>query len=322
MALSSGSLLPAKTGFKPSPFHPFLKPLQRSGGGIHFWPASRIVRDGAGLGPILARSGDLEVRLATTARDIRKAQRLRFKVFYQEMSAVPDAISLFSRRDMDDYDDLCDHLLVIDHAAKAKPFRPQKPRVVGTYRLLRQSIANAHKGFYTASEFNIQPIIAANPDLKFLELGRSCVLKPYRTKRIVELLWQGIWSYVTHHQIDVMFGCASLEGTDPRQLAVPLSFLHHYAQSPDLWRAKAVPERFVSMNLMDKDDFDAKAALKALPPLIKGYLRVGATFGEGAVIDHQFNTIDVLVMLPVSAIAARYVNHFSQGAVERAVPVL
>ncbi|WP_422679927.1 GNAT family N-acetyltransferase [Chelatococcus albus] len=269
---------------------------------------------GQGLSPVLGRIGSLEVRLATSKKEIKKAQRLRYHVFYEEMSAIPNAASLLARRDKDEYDAICDHLLVLDHDAPRKPFRQAKPKVVGTYRLLRQEVADRHFGFYTAGEFDIQPLIDANPGMRFLELGRSCVLKPYRNKRTVELLWHGIWTYVLHHRIDVMLGCASLEGTDPNHLALPLSFLHHYALAPREWRARAVGERYVAMDRLPKDAVDQKAALHALPPLVKGYLRLGATFGEGAVIDRQFGTTDVLVVLPVSAINPRYIEHFGPGA--------
>ena len=181
---------------------------------------------------------------------------------------------------------------MLDHAAPSNlgeptrklrgiPARTAEPAVVGTYRLLRQEVAERHFGFYTQSEYDIAPILAAHPTKRFLELGRSCVLGPYRTKRTVELLWHGIWAYVLHHRIDVMLGCASLEGTDPDKLALPLSFLHHHASAPTDWRARALDERYVPMGRLDKAAIDPKSALHALPPLIKGYLRIGATFGDG-----------------------------------------
>jgi L-ornithine Nalpha-acyltransferase len=286
-----------------------------SGAAVRLVPGvERPVRGPAGLDPVLGRIGSLEVRLATTAREIRRAQRLRFKVFYGEMSAMPSGASFLLRRDVDDYDSFCDHLLVLDHDVKPKAFRKPKPEVVGTYRLLRQDVADRHGGFYTAGEYEISGIIDRNPGLRFLELGRSCVLKPYRTKRTVELLWHGIWAYVLHHRIDVMIGCASLEGTDPNHLALPLSFLHHHARAPENWRARAVAERYRPMDLLAQEAVDPKAALHALPPLIKGYLRLGAVFGDGAVIDRQFGTTDVLVILPVSAINPRYIGHFGATA--------
>ena len=268
-----------------------------------------------GLDPSLGRIGSLEVRLATRKSEIRRAQRLRYKVFYEEMAAVPSGLAMLKRRDIDAYDAVCDHLLVVDHAAmKAKPFRKPRPKVVGTYRLLRGDRAEDTLGFYSAGEFDIGPLLDRHPGKRFLELGRSCVLKPYRTKRTVELLWHGIWAYVLHHRIDAMFGCASLEGTDPDRLALSLSFLHHHARAPEPWRACALPERFVPMDRIAPEAIDPKAALQALPPLVKGYLRIGATFGDGAVIDRQFGTTDVLVVLPVAGIAARYIDHFGPGA--------
>jgi putative hemolysin len=288
----------------------FLKPLQKGGSAaIAFFPGAKrnagAVRN-RGLGPILGRYGSMEVRLAARAKDIRRAQRLRFRVFYDELAALPTPASLLTRRDFDEYDALCDHLLVIDHAAAS--------RVVGTYRLLPQDVADRNFGFYSAAEYDLEPVLDANRAMRFLELGRSCVLPAYRTKRTVELLWHGIWTYVLHHRIDVMIGCASLEGTDPARLALPLSYLHHYAPAPARWRVRAVSGRHVPMNLLDKDAINPKAALRALPPLIKGYLRLGATFGDGAVIDRQFGTTDVFVTLPVAAISPRYVAHFGPDA--------
>jgi putative hemolysin len=129
----------------------------------------------------------------------------------------------------------------------------------------------------------------------------------YRDKRTVELLWHGIWAYVRHHRIDVMFGCASLEGTDPAQIGDQLALLNAQAGERGEWAASAHGPRFVRMDLPCGDP---KAALKALPPLLKGYLRIGAVIGDGAVIDHQFGTTDVLIVLPVSRINPRYVAYY------------
>ncbi len=256
--------------------------------------------------------GALEVRLAQEKREVRRAQKLRYRVFYRDGCAIADAATLLARRDKDAFDRICDHLMVIDHAAKPS-MRGRQP-VVGTYRLLRQEVAELNGGFYTENEFDISGLIDRHPGLRFLELGRSCVLPRYRTKRTVELLWQGIWTYVCQHRLDVMIGCASFEGTDPDRLALPLSFLHHYAQAPATWRASAHPARRIEMNRMAKEAIDPKAALRELPPLIKGYLRLGAFIGDGAVIDHQFGTTDVLIVMPVSAISARYIEHFGGDA--------
>jgi len=259
----------------------------------------------------LGRLGALEVRLARTSAEIRQAQKLRYDVFYKEMSATADATAYFVRRDIDLFDAVCDHLLVIDHGA---PKMRKVPAIVGTYRLLRQDIAERTGGFYSAGEFDIESLVARHRDLKFLELGRSCVQPPYRNKRTVELLWHGIWTYVLEHRIDVMIGCASLDGIDPDRLALPLSFLHHYARAPETWRTVALPRRYIELNRMPKAAVAPKSALQMLPPLIKGYLRLGAFVGDGAVIDRQFGTTDVLIILPVSAIRSRYITHFGPGA--------
>jgi putative hemolysin len=260
---------------------------------------------------IYGRMGSLEVRLARKKSEIRQAQRLRYKVFYEEMSAVPSALAMLSRRDEDQFDPVFDHLLVIDRGDAANGRRWRRARVVGTYRVLRQDVADLNDGFYTQGEYNILPLIQAKGgDYSFMELGRSCVLKPYRNKRTLELLWQGVWSYVREHGVDVMVGCASFEGTDPRAHATALSFLYHNALAPEDWRVRAHEHLRVDMNMLPADAVNARAALKALPPLIKGYLRLGAYIGDGAVIDHQFGTTDVLVILPVKAIKTRYFAHF------------
>ena len=264
--------------------------------------------------PTLGRIGSLEVRLARSVGEVKKAQTLRYHVFYEEMSAVADALTLASGRDRDAFDALCDHMLVLDHDVPARPFRKPKPKIVGCYRLLRRDVAERHLGFYSAGEFDLQPMLDRHPEARMLELGRSCVLKPYRNKRTVELLWHGVWSYILSHRIDAMFGCASLEGTDPDRLALPLSFLAQNARAPEDWRVRAQPGRGVAMNRLPPDQVDLKAALHALPPLLKGYLRLGATFGDEAVVDHQFGTTDVLVIMPVASLSSRYVNYYGADA--------
>jgi putative hemolysin len=284
-----------------------------------FWPSARIVGVWPGVkafggltvldqryeaGKSLDRMGALEVRFARNAAEVRQAQRVRYQVFYDEGRARADIATLMVRRDVDAFDSVCDHLLVIDHDAE------NGPAVVGTYRLLRQDVAQRYGGFYSGIEFDIAGLIVQHPSMRFLELGRSCVLPPYRNKRTLELLWHGIGAYTAQNRPDVMIGCASLDGTDPDRLAQQLSFLHHFARAPEGWRAQALADRHVEMDRMPKEAIDQKAALRELPPLIKGYLRLGAYIGEGAVIDHQFGTTDVLIVLPVAAIKSRYISHF------------
>lgn len=260
---------------------------------------------------VLGRIGSLEIRLASKAKHVRSAQKLRYQVFYDEMSASPNPLTFFSKRDIDPFDAICDHLMVVD---LAQPSAAVHPKIVGTYRLLRQSVARSRGGFYTEREFDVSKLLSRHETLEFLELGRSCVLPAYRDKRTVELLWHGIWTYVVRHRIDAMIGCASFEGTNADKLALPLSFLHHYSAAPESWHVQAQASRYVEMNRMRKKSIDIRAAMRTLPPLIKGYLRVGAFVGSGAVVDRQFGTTDVFIGLPVASINQRYLNHFGPGA--------
>lgn len=262
----------------------------------------------------LGRLGSLEVRLARSGDEVKQAQRLRYRVFYEEMSAVANARATFFGRDADPYDKFCDHLLVLDHDVVGGP------EIVGTYRLLRQEIAQKRKGFYSSGEFQIPNLVRRHNERSFLELGRSCVLKPYRTKRTVELLWHGIWRYFRQHDLDVMIGCASLEGTDPRRLAPLLGYLRSYSPTPEEWSVKAQPGRGIPLDKLvtEAEKTSGMAVLRALPPLIKGYLRLGAYICEDAVVDWQFGTTDVLIVLPVERINTRYINYYGADGTRHA----
>ncbi len=263
--------------------------------------------------PVLAAVGSLEVRLAETDAEVEAAQRLRYRVFYEEMSAVPSPAMKEACRDFDRFDEYCDHLLVVDRAIHEDD---GQPKVVGTYRLMRDGDAVRAGGFYTAGEYEITPMLAALPkEFRLLELGRSCVLKSYRAKPgSMQLLWRGVMSYVARFSVDLMFGCASLHGTEPEALSLPLSYLHHFHAMPDGMHVKARPELYVDMNLMAKDAIDPKEALRALPPMIKGYVRAGCGIGDGAVIDRQFGTTDVFIYFPVAKIDPRYRSRFGIAA--------
>ncbi len=244
------------------------------------------------------RAGNLAVRLAVSEEEIRAAQRLRYRIFYQEMAARPTPEMALEGRDFDGYDDIADHLLVIDSTEG----------VVGTYRLIRRESAARKGSFYTADEYEIGKLIAYPGEV--LELGRSCVDKTYRTGSTMQLLWRGIATYVYHHDIEIMFGCASLPGVDPDALDLPLSYLYHYHLAPQHLRPIALPERYTSMRRISADDLDPKQALAALPPLIKGYLRLGGFVGDGAVIDHQFHTTDVCVVVKTDLVTQKYHRHY------------
>jgi L-ornithine Nalpha-acyltransferase len=262
---------------------------------------------------ILAQRNGLTVRLATHVNDIGAAQRLRFKVFYEELTAKPDAPAAATRQDVDRFDAFCDHLLVIEDAAKVDDGTAvHDGRLVGTYRLLRQDVATAHGGFYTQDEFEIGPLLRRHSGLQFLEVGRSCVAEGFRGKPVAELLWQGIWNYVRHYKLDVMLGCASLAGTEADAIADELTFLAHASPAPEDWRVPALQHRRVEMKRKPISDVNQKAVIRSLPTLVKAYLRLGCYIGDGAVTDHQFNTTDVLIVLPVSAINPRYFNHYGQ----------
>lgn len=263
-----------------------------------------------------ARSGALEVRLARDEEEIKAAQRLRYSIFYEEMAARPTAQMRRERRDVDTYDAVCDHLLVIDHDL------PRGERVVGTYRMLREDVALRHGGFYSSQEYDLAPLADESVRRKMarqgklLELGRSCVRQDYRDNATISLLWKGLASYLHEHGISWMFGCASLHGTDPEEHVLPLAYLYHEHLCPADFMVRAVPERCVDMNRMARADIDVKEARRLLPPLVKGYLRLGCFIGDGAVVDHQFGTTDVFILLPVERVTKRYSMRFgTPGAV-------
>jgi len=255
--------------------------------------------------PVNIRAGDFELRLAESQAEVEAAQALRFRVFYEEMAAHPTAEMAVVRRDFDDFDEHCDHLLVIDHRHGAGA-----AGVVGTYRLLRRSAAARAGRFYSADEFDISPLQAHAGEI--LELGRSCVGADYRSRAVAQLLWRGVADYVLYHNITLMFGCASLPGVDPEQLAIPLSYLYHDHLAPPELRARALPNRHVAMDKLPTDAFDHKAALDSLPPLIKGYLRLGAFVGDGAVVDEQFHTTDVCIVVKTDWVTGRYYRHYTR----------
>ena len=253
--------------------------------------------------PVVA--GNQIIRLATSAGELDAAQALRYRVFYTEMGARPLPEMAPIGRDFDTFDAACDHLIVVDQQ------RPYETRVVGTYRLMRRENAGVAGGFYSASEFDIAKLV--NFPGSIMELGRSCVDAAYRDRATMNLLWRGLAEYMNSHGVDLMFGCASLPGTDPEQIKVQLSYLYHYHLAPEAIRSRALPGRYTNMSLMPKEAIDPKRALASLPPLLKGYLRVGGFVGDGAVIDHQFNTTDVCIIVKTDLIAGRYTRHYDLG---------
>ena len=254
-------------------------------------------------------SGPLQVRLAESEADIDAVQALRYRIFFETLGARPQIDTARRRRDFDRFDTDCDHLLVLDHCRGPGP-----EIVVGTYRLIRREASARLGGFYSAAEYDIAPFVAYPGEI--LELGRSCVDAGYRARSVMQLLWGGISAYVAHYDIAVMFGCASLPGTDPDALAAPLSFLYHHHLAPPALRARALPDRFVDMRRLDPAALDPARTLAALPPLIKGYLRLGGFVGDGAVIDEQFNTTDVCIVVKSDLVAEKYSRHYERQSKE------
>ncbi len=251
------------------------------------------------------RSGSLEVRLARSEADVRAAQSLRYSVFFEEMSARPTPAVAAARRDFDAFDEVCDHLLVIDNA------RGRGSRgVVGTYRLMRRAAAARIGRFYTGDEYDIGTLLQYPGEI--LELGRSCVNADYRNGYTMNMLWRGVAAYIFEHDVELMFGCASIPGTDPDALSLQLAYLWYYNLAPPGLRPRALPERFVDMRRMRQEDIDQREAMNALPPLIKGYLRLGGVIGDGAVVDTEFNTTDVCVIVKTDLVTDKYIRHYER----------
>jgi putative hemolysin len=253
------------------------------------------------------RAGNLGVRLARSEAEIDAVQALRFRVFYEEMGANPDPAAVATRRDCDAFDAVADHLLVVDHDLGDGP-----EAVVGTYRLIRRPAAEALGRFYSEDEYDITPLLAFPGTL--LELGRSCVASAWRTGGTMQLLWRGVSTYMFKHQIDLMFGCASLPGTDPEALAPQLSYLWQNHLAPEPIRPRALPHRYVEMNRMDMSGRSLRSVLGEMPPLLKGYLRVGGMVGDGAVLDHAFNTTDVCIVVQTQTTNRKYYDRFYMQA--------
>lgn len=247
----------------------------------------------------------ISVRLAESREDIEAAQRLRYKVFYEELNATPTEEMARLRRDLNEFDEVADLLVVTDDR-----LGEGAENIVGTYRLLRQEIAEKHGDFYTSDEFDISPLI--NSGASLLELGRSCVLEPYRTRPVLQKMWGGIADYVAEHSVGLMFGCASFPGTDIEAISYQLSYMHHYHLASDDLCPRALDSVYVDMNIHPKESFDAKRIFASLPPLIKGYLRLGASIGDGAYVDEQWNSIDVCIVMPTHLVTEKYFKHYQR----------
>ncbi len=258
---------------------------------------------------------NLEVRLAETPLEIDAAQALRYRIFYDEMGATPTPRCKQLQRDVDPYDEICDHMLVID----LEKSDDAHPCVVGTYRLLRSSIAEASAGFYSEAEFDLKDLLACPGEL--MELGRSCIDSAYRRRGAMQLLWRGIADYIKKHKVEIMFGCGSIHGTDLEEAKRVLAYLHHNHLAPSHLRPVALEHRYVHMETLSKDMIDSKQVQSELPPLLKGYLRLGGYVGQGAVVDQQFNTIDVCIVVETEKVTGKYTKHFIKPNLESSLTI-
>ncbi|MEL7462645.1 MAG: GNAT family N-acyltransferase [Pseudomonadota bacterium] len=260
-------------------------------------------------------AGRFTVRLAESDDDVAAAQRLRYRVFVEEMGAKTSAEDAELRRERDAFDDHFDHLLLIDNEAT-----PEDPMdgVAGVYRLLRGAVAKEGCGFYGESEYDLTKI--KDYPRETVELGRSCVGIDYRGGAAMHLLWTGLGQYVADHDIEIMFGVASFHGNDPKALALPLSYLHHNHLAPEDLRVRTREEVFEPMDLIPAEEIAKPAAMKAIPTLIKAYIRLGGFVGEGAYVDHDFNTVDVCLLMDTTRMVNRYRDFYqreSRGATAR-----
>ncbi len=252
----------------------------------------------------LISQGSLHLDITRDPKDIQQAQALRHRVFFEECAGQPAYDTNATAYDADEYDAYCDHVMVYHQ-------EPGGPRqVVGTYRFLRPENMEQAGRFYTESEFDLQALLESGPK-KRAEVGRSCVDPAYRNGHVIKLLWRGIATYMDQHALDMMFGCASFHGTDPLVHQEALSYLHHYHRMEESACPTPLPSCAASVPIIAKEALDKKRAFAALPPLIKGYVRLGARVGLGAVIDPHVQTIDVCIVLQRQHIAERYFHYFT-----------
>ncbi len=260
-------------------------------------------------------AGRFTVRLAESDDDVAAAQRLRYRVFVEEMGATPSAEYAAERRERDRFDPYFEHLLLIDN----EPDDPDVERgVVGVYRLLLGARAKQGIGFYGAGEYDLT--LLENYPRETLELGRSCVDANHRGGAGMHLLWTGLGQYVGEHEVGVMFGVASFHGADPAPLAQALSYLHHNHLAPPDLRVTAIAGSRARMDILPPEDIDEVEAMSQIPALIKAYIRLGGFVGEGAYIDRDFNTVDVCLLMDTARMVNRYRKFYSRqrgGAVDR-----
>ncbi|MBJ3762860.1 GNAT family N-acetyltransferase [Maribius pontilimi] len=248
---------------------------------------------------------NFKISLACDDADLREAQRLRFDVFVDELGGDGPLVDHHARLERDAFDPHADHLILRDLN------RPPGAQVVGAYRLLRGDAAERAGGFYSAREFDLARLQHSGRSL--LELGRSCVHSDYRGGTAMLELWSGLADYVTRHGIELLFGVASFHGTDLDALAPPLSILHHRHLAPPDLRVRAAGPQAVAMDRVPVETLDRVAAMRAVPSLIKSYLRLGGFVGQGAWVDQAFRTTDVCLILDTARMSAGRTDRIARG---------
>jgi putative hemolysin len=260
-------------------------------------------------------AGRFTVRLAEGADDVAAAQRLRYRVFVEEVGAAATEEEAAERRERDEYDPYFEHLLLIDQECEDADI---ERGVVGVYRLMRRQAAIDGIGFYGAGEYDLTLLMESETEP--LELGRSCVDAAYRGGSGMHLLWTGLGKYVTDHGIGILFGVASFHGTSTAPIAQALSYLHHNHLAPPDLRVRALEKSYAEMAILPPGEIDRIEAMRQIPALIKAYIRLGGFVGEGAFIDHDFNTVDVCLLMDTSRMVDRYYKFYSRqrgGSVDR-----
>lgn len=246
------------------------------------------------------------LRLAADARDLRAAQRLRYDVFVTELGGNGPLVDHAERLERDAFDPVFDHLLLIDTRRDPEALED----VVGVYRLLPSDRLGGEGLFYSEGEYDLAPLRASGR--KLLELGRSCVHPDYRGGTAMFHLWNGLADYVLERGIEILFGVASFHGTDAQALAQPLSWLHHHHLAPVPLRVRARPPHALWMDLLAPEALDRRAAMLGTPALIKAYLRLGGFVGEGAWVDHAFNTIDVCLVMDTGRMSEKHRQFYTR----------
>ena len=260
------------------------------------FPPRRLSARRSSGNPFLLRDNGLELRLASSWSERIKAQRLRFEVFNLELQLGLTS-SLASGLDQDAHDGHCDHLLVVD---------TDRDCLVGTYRLLSFDRVPSF-GFYSESEFDLTNVKGSG--LRLLELGRSCVALEYRDGRVISLLFRGIVEYLRRTTADALMGCASIHGTDLMELAsIQEMISQRFLSDPSL---RVTPRRGFDIPFHPRTAVvDNACTFRSLPPLFRGYLRLGAKVCGPPAYDRQFGTTDFFVLAKTRDIVGRYSRRF------------